>query len=113
MSIFQFINKYRRKKRALASSYTNIHPAGYAFYIRGRLANLWEATNPKGKHEYFIMDHEICWNTMCNLSNNHIAFSPDSDDFLLEDVDSYVNISEIYTPAKDEKKVWVFKSLIY
>lgn len=96
-------------KRTLASCYTDVHSVGFSFHIDGVMGNLWEATNPKGKKEYFLMPHDICWNSMCRISNNHMPFKPDKNDFVLVDADLYVDLSEIYTPAKDEKKVWVFK----
>ena len=50
------------------------------------------------------MDYEICWNTMCRISNNHMTFRPDPNDFVLKDADSYVDLSQIYAPAKEEKR---------
>jgi len=108
MSVFDFLKNYRSNSGTLASYYTDVHPAGFAFHIDGILGNLWEATNPKGKKEYFIMPHDVCWNAMCSISNNHMPFRPDPNDFLLDDADLYVDLSEIYAPAKDVKKVWVY-----
>ena len=109
MSIFNFLKNNCSNRRTLAPMYTDVHPAGLAFYIDGVLGNLWEATNPKGKKEYFLMPHDVCWNQMCRISNMHMPFRPDPNDFVLEDADLYVDLSEIYIPAKNEKKVWVFK----
>ena len=109
MGIFYFFKNFRSNNRKLASYYTDVHTAGYAFHIDGILGNLWEATNPKGKKEYFLMPHDECWNTMCRISNNHMTFRPDPNDFVLKDADSYVDLSQIYAPAKEEKKVWVYK----
>lgn len=109
MSIIDFLKNNCSNSRTLASYYTDVHSAGFTFHINGRLTNLWEATNPNGKKEYFILDYEICWNTMCRISNNHMTFRPDPNDFVLKDADSYVDLSQIYAPAKDEKKVWVYK----
>ncbi len=106
MGIFNFSRKNNARKE-LASVYTDVHSAGFAFQIKGRLVNLWEATNPKGETEYFVMDHEICWNAMCSISNNHRSFRPDSKDFVWKEVD----LSKVYGPAKDVKETWVFHTL--
>ena len=55
------------------------------------------------------MPHDECWNTMCSISNNHRKFCPNPDDFVLDFANLYVDLSEIYNPAKDEKMVWVYK----
>lgn len=109
MGLLNYLKNMCSKKRKLASYYTDVHPAGLAFHIDGILGNLWEATNPKGKKEYFLMPHDKCWNTMCSISNNHRKFSPHPDDFVLDFADLYVDLSEIYDPAKDEEMVWVYK----
>ena len=109
MGLLNFFKKMRGNNRRLASYYTDVHPAGLAFHIDGILGNLWEATNPKGKKEYFLMPHDECWNTMCSISNSHRKFCPDPNDFVLDFADLYVDLSEIYDPAKDEKMVWVYK----
>ena len=109
MSLFDFLKNCLSNKRKLSSYYTDVHSAGFAFHIDGVLANLWEATNPKGKKEYFIMPHDICWNTMCRISNNHRPFRPHPNDFVLDKADLYVDLSEIYAPAKNVKMVWVFR----
>lgn len=109
MGLFDLFKNMRSNNRKLASYYTDVHPAGLAFHIDGILGNLWEATNHKGKKEYFLMPHDECWNTMCSISNNHRKFCPDPNDFVLDFADLYVDLSEIYGPAKDEKMVWVYK----
>lgn len=108
MGIFDFLKSKKCDRSELASSYTDVHSAGFAFEINGRLVNLWEATNPKGGKEYFVMDHEICWNKMCSISNNHRTFRPDSADFVFQEID----LSEVYAPAKDVKKAWVYYTLV-
>ncbi len=108
MGIFDFFRSKSCDSRELASYYSDVHSAGFAFEIKGRLVNLWEATTPKGKKEYFVMDHEICWNTMCSISNYNRPFRPNPNDFVLQEVD----LSEVYTPAKDVKRAWVYYSLV-
>ena len=105
MGIFNFFKNNRSK---LDSNYTEVFPIGLLLKIKGRDANLWVATNPKGKKEYFIMDAKICWNTMCMISNNHMDFNPNPDDFVYSDFDVY----KVYMPAKGIKKAWIFHTLV-
>ena len=107
--MLNFFKNLRSKNRTLASYYTDVHPAGFGFHIDGILGNLWEATSPKGKKEYFLMPYDECWNTMCLISNEDRELCPNPDDFVLEFAKLYVDLSEIYNPAKDEKMVWVYK----
>ena len=107
MGIFDMFRSKSSDRRELASYYTEVHSAGFAFEIKGRLVNLWEATTPNGEKEYFVMDHEICWNTMCSISNNHRPFRPSPNDFVYKEID----LSEVYGPAKDVKKAWVYYTL--
>lgn len=92
-------------KRKLASVYTNIHSMGGAFEIKGKEANLWVATNPKGDKEYFVIDREICWNSMC-LYSRRGEFRPHPDDFVLQRVDF-----KICGVVEEVKKAWFFRTL--
>ena len=104
MSIFGFLKRKSTKRKELSSYYTDVHSAGFALKIKGRDAHLWIGTNPKGEVEYFVLDSEICWNTMCRISNNHHPFIPDPDDFVYHDID----VSQILRTAKDVNKAWFF-----
>lgn len=106
MSLLDFFK--RNGSARLAPSYTNVHSAGFAFEVNGRPVNLWVATAPNGKTEYFVMDHELCWNRMCMIGNNHMQFRPNPNEFVYDDVD----LSDVFAPAKDVKKAWLFYTLV-
>lgn len=108
MGLFDFFRGKSSSKAQLASVYTDVHSTGGAFTMKGRHANLWEATNPKGGKEFFVMDHEICWNTMCSISNRRRPFNPDPDDFVFKKVD----LSEIGGLVEVVKEAWVFHTLV-
>ena len=108
MSIFGFLKRKSTKRKELSSLYLDVHSAGFAFKIKGRDANLWLGTNPKGTVEYFVLDHEICWNTMCRISNNHKPFVPNPDEFIYHEID----LSNILRTSIDVHKAWFYYTLV-
>ncbi len=107
MSLFDLFKRNRSRKGKLASDYTNLHSTGGLFEMRGREANLWEATNPRGDIEYFVIDRAICWNAMC-MYGRRGHFSPDPDDFVFKEVD----LSIVPGFGKDVKEAWVYSTLV-
>ena len=108
MDIFDIFKRKGVRRKELSSYYTDVHSAGFAFKVKGRDANLWIGTNPKGEVEYFVLDREICWNAMCGISNTLSPFIPDPDDCVYHDID----VSQILRTDKVVNKAWFFITLV-